>query len=215
VRISRLLKPIALCSMVVLFSGIALADNLTVGTTIPFQNGAGTLTGWFQLSADRSTITDWSLAVTQGAGFPAFTYNPADSTASITPFFGNMVADFFSPVNQFGLTGSTHLAIQFDCGGNTNCFQFVAPGVSFALDPDGSFEVGNPDLSPFRSLSPAFINVTDPPGTFALNLGTTVIDGNTLYGSSTPQVPEPSSIMLFGTVLLGTLASLNLRRSRR
>jgi hypothetical protein len=85
----RLLSSVPKCAFAALL-GLAshsVASASLVDWTITsgaFSQG-GTFTGTFTFDADvpgGTAVTNWSLSVTAGGGFTAFTYNPGDSSVS-------------------------------------------------------------------------------------------------------------------------------------
>lgn len=182
---------LAICAAVVAFAGTASADPVAVGSVnVDFQNGEGTLSGYFQTDASGN-VSNWDLQTSEfncnpctlSQGFPGTHYTPSNSTAGVGFLFGqNQTIDFFG----------TDWALNFviDCGGNgANCIGGATLGSSLNVTGN-EFEVI--DQLPFRSMTPAVLTVTDPPVGFSFNFAPTI-----------SRVPEPATLALLALGLAG------------
>src|SRR5690349_9529793 len=96
----------AVFALLIAFAGTASADPVGVGSlSVDFQNGAGTLTGFFQTDG-AGNVTNWDLVTSTfdcnpchiTTGFPGIEYTPTNSTVGVGLLFGNnQTIDFFGP----------------------------------------------------------------------------------------------------------------------
>jgi PEP-CTERM motif len=188
---------LAVFAAVVASAGAALASP--AGGTIDFQNGQGTVTGYFETDT-TGNVTSWDLQTSTfdcsslpcPSGFPGIHYTQANSTASVGFHFGvnQTISFFYAPT-------SWELFFEIDCGGGgADCIGTAAIGSTFGLS--GS-EFESPDGSPDRALVSALLEVSDPSGGLSFNLAPLA-------------VPEPCSLGLLGVGLAGLSARHALRR---
>ena len=136
---------------VVALTGTASANPVGGNVAVDFQNGQGTVSGFFQTDGSGN-VSNWNLQTSEfdcspchlDFGFPGIDYTPANSTAGVGFFFGEQSITFFGP-NAF------QLSFVIDCGGNSaNCIGNATLGST--LNVSGN-ELQMPDFLPFRGLT--------------------------------------------------------------
>jgi hypothetical protein len=177
------------------FTGLAYANP--IGTSsVPFVNGQGTLTGFFQTNGSAQ-VTSWDLQTTTfdcnpcgiDHGFPGIHYTANTSTATIGFFFGFQSITFNTNDGSGWLLGFV-----LDCGGNgADCIGNATLGSTIPLQ--SAFEMNGIDFLPFRALTLASLSVTDPPIGLSFNL----VPGNS--------APEPQTLLLLLLALVGLVVA--------
>jgi hypothetical protein len=201
-------------------AGTAWANPLPNGSaTTTFVNG-GTLSGSFTLTPGTSSITTFDLTSTAYGVSQVF--SPASgggvgiSLTNDNNTNMNQVLGFDQSFTNNPTTNIYEVDIVVQCHGVANCLTHAARGTAFALDtgtqpcppqalhciPAG--EQTPLALAPSVLLSPGFLLVTDPPGSLALNVSSTLPPGYTLFnGGGTSNVPEPPVLALMALGLAG------------
>lgn len=181
---------LAVFVVAVAFAGTASANPVGVGSvTVDFQNGQGTLSGFFQTDGSGNVI-NWDLRTSQfdcnpcglDHGFPGIEYTPSNSTTAVGFLFGqNQTIDFFGP-------NGWQLDFIIDCGGGgANCIGNATLGSSLNVTGD---EMDMPDFLPFRGMTPALLTVTDPPVGLSFN-----------FAPLSTSIPEPGTLLLLAPAL--------------
>lgn len=173
------------------FSGSLTCDPLS---SSPCSPNTGALTGTFSIDVSTDSIVGpWSVSTPIGT-ISSSGPGPATEIFGVSPTkFGPL------PLSDATLVG----VVLENFLGNNNIFVFDVFFVSSSTDVIGSFAPGNPPVP------------NDPPGTVFVNgialdnLGTDLVYDVTAANVST--TPEPSSLLLLGSGLLG-LAGLKWRR---
>jgi hypothetical protein len=207
-----------------LFSGVAAAASLPIGTeTIGFITG-GTATGSFVFNTVTNQLTSWNFQLTAGGVFGSTSYNSADASAAPTGIIlSNFNKDQVFSFEENHVSTRDEFDIVVVCGGVANCLTQASVGMSFMVasgptpcppsgQPGFCIESGEqlnvPESLQQRLLAPGFLNVTDPPGTLAFNVDITAT--GPIFGTV---APEPESLLLCATGVL--LTGIALRRKSK
>ena len=178
-------------------TGLAHANPIG-NSSVDFENGKGTLTGFFQTDASAQ-VTSWDLTSSMfdcnpcglSSGFPGIHYTQGSSTAQVGFSFGYQSITFHDNASPW------QVSFVLDCGGNSaDCLGTATLGSTIALK--SAFEMNGIDFLPYRALTLASLDVTDPPVGFSFNLVPAATD-----------VPEPHMLML---LVPAFAALLGLRR---
>lgn len=179
-------------------SGGSASANPVAFSNVNFENGQGTLSGFFQTNGSAA-VSSWDLQTSTfnynpgnySVGYPGIHYTESTSSASISYSSGNQAITFHDNNSTFVL------AFVLDCGGNgADCIANATLGSTINLV--GAFEMDGIDFQPYRALTLASLDVTDPPIGLSFNV---VPRANS--------VPEPQTMLLFAPALA---ALVGLRR---
>jgi hypothetical protein len=181
------------------YAGLTSANPIQF-SNVDFQNGQGTLSGYFQTNGSLQ-VTSWNLHTSTfdcnpcglSHGFPGINYTESTSTAVINYLNGYQSITFISSVNNV----DWGLDFVLNCGGGgKDCIANATLGSKIAVS--SAFEMNLIDFLPYRALTLASLDVTDPP----IGLSFNVVPSST-------SIPEPPTLLLFVPVLA---ALVGLRR---
>jgi hypothetical protein len=217
-------------------AGAALATPIGGTASLAFDNG-GTLSGYFSFDPTATilskSVIDWQLTTTDFGTTTPHVYNATNTTDGASSFVlsndnADQVLSFFQVFQDGSVQSTFELDLTFACGGVANCITSGAQNVAFTLVgglqtcPTGTLVCissgeQRPNAFGQHFLNSGVLNVTDPPGTFAFNVDSTLAPGFTLFtggtgdnGGGGTEVPEPSTLLLFGAGAL--LSALRARR---
>jgi len=178
--------------MLLLLASSAFADT-TATVNATFVPPGGTVTGTFTFSP--TTVTTWDLTASGGT-LGTQVFNSAD-TANAPTFFGtaNSNGDQVLSFEENIGTQRDELDFVLACGGVANCLFTSSGTATFSLDTGSAC----PTIG-FCSVE--FFNVPETLNQRNIASGTISTGGG---GGGTPPVPEPSSLVLLGTGLLGAV----------